>query len=278
MKIGINLGRLNPGLWTAATERADALGFESAWLPEHLVLPAAMSGSPNAGESHPPVPANIPVFDTFVYFAMLAGRTARIRFGTFVYNIGLRHPFVTARAVATLDVLSGGRFEFGIGASWLREEWQAAGLDFDSRGRRVDEALQVCRRLWTEPVVEHHGEFFDFQPVMFEPKPVQPGGPPIHVGGDARPALRRAALHGDGWVPLNTPLEGLRAALDRIHDLRDRAGRSGRVEVTIALPVQSRSDLARYAEAGVDRVLISPWKRSSEALDAIAHAADSLLA
>src|ERR1700709_901087 len=137
MKIGISLGLLTPRSWDEATREADRLGYESAWMPEHLVLPVEMAGSPNHGDEHPPVPPNVPVYDALGYLNYLAGRTERIRLGTHVFNIGLRHPFVTARAVATLDQTSGGRFEFGVGASWLREEWDASGLDFDRRGRRV---------------------------------------------------------------------------------------------------------------------------------------------
>ncbi|MCU1486405.1 MAG: luciferase family protein, partial [Actinomycetia bacterium] len=192
MKFGIPLGALNPAVWVAATEEADRLGFESVWMPEHLVLPVGIAGSPHDGSDHPPIPPEVPVFDVFSYLSFLAARTSQVRFATYVYNIGLRHPFTTARAAATLDVLSDGRFLFGIGASWLRGEWEAVGLEFDSRGARVDEAIEVCRRLWTDPVIEHHGRFFDFDPVAFEPKPVQAGGPALHIGGDGAAALRRA--------------------------------------------------------------------------------------
>ncbi|MDQ1695649.1 MAG: hypothetical protein QOJ03_1002, partial [Frankiaceae bacterium] len=191
MKYGVTFARLRPALWTETAELCDELGFESVWLPEHLVLPVEQSGSPYAGSDHPPVRADAPVFDVFTMLAFFAARTHRIRLGTNVYNIGLRHPFVTARAVSTLDVLSGGRVELGIGASWLAEEWNATGLDFATRGGRVDEAIDVCRRLWTDPLIEHAGEHFGFAPVAFEPKPVQKGGPPISVGGDSKPALRR---------------------------------------------------------------------------------------
>src|ERR1700731_4056671 len=129
----------------------------SVWILEHLVLPVASDGSPYAGQEHPPIPADVQVFDAIAFLSFLAGKTEKIRFGTHVFNIGLRHPFITARSVATLDVVSGGRAEFGVGASWLQAEWDAVGLDFASRGRRVDEAIEVCRRLWSEPVVEHHG-------------------------------------------------------------------------------------------------------------------------
>lgn len=130
MKIGIALGTVRPDRWAEVSSEADRLGYESVWMPEHLVLPVASDGSPYAGEEHPPIPADVPVFDAFAYLSYLAGCTERIRFGTHVYNIGLRHPFVVARAVTTLDIVSGGRAEFGIGASWLKAEWDAVGLEF----------------------------------------------------------------------------------------------------------------------------------------------------
>jgi len=269
VKIGISLGTLRPSLWPEATVEADRLGYESVWMPEHLVLPVQLAGSPYAGADHPPIPADIPVFDVFTYLGFLAGCTRQIHFGTQVYNIGLRHPFVVARAVATLDVVSGGRVEFGIGASWLAEEWAAVGLDFATRGRRVDEAIDVCRRLWNDEVVEHHGEFFDFGPVMFEPKPVQRPSPPLHIGGDGPAALRRAATVGDGWIPMTHRLEQLAQAVERLAELREAAGRPGRAEITLGAGDAGPDDLARYAEAGVDRVLVRPWRSSKEALDGL---------
>ena len=277
MKLAISLGMLNPSMWVPVTEEADRLGFESVWLPEHLVIPVQMDGSPYAGQDHPPIPPDVQVFDAFTYLAFLAGRTSDLRFCTHVYNIGLRHPFVSARAVATLDVVSAGRAMFGIGASWLEAEWEAVGLDFHTRGRRVDEALDVCCRLWSERVIEHHGEFFDFNPVMFEPKPVQQPWPPIHVGGDGPAALRRAALVGDGWIPMNHPLDQIPPAVARLAELRETAGRPGKVEVTIGGSVASAVDIDRYAEAGVDRLVVRPWPRSKEAIDGIRRFADEVM-
>ncbi len=278
VRFGIPLGGVHPGLWPELTVRAEELGYESVWLPEHLVLPATMSGSPHQGDSHPPIPPQTPMYDAIAYLAFLAGQTSTIRFGTYVYNIGLRHPFVSARAAATLDIVSGGRFEFGIGASWLREEWDAVGLDFATRGARVDEALQVCRALWTEPTVEHHGRFFDFDAVAFEPKPVQAGGPPIHVGGDGPPALRRVAKFGAGWIPMNHTLEQIPASLTSLTALWEEHGRAGRPEVTTSAPAGSADDVARAAEAGVDRLIVMPWTRTREALDGIARFAEDVLA
>ena len=277
MKFALSLGVLNPSAWVAVTEEADRLGFDSVWIPEHLVLPVDMGGSPHDGQDHPPIPSNIPVFDPLVYLAFLAARTERIRFGTQVYNIGLRHPFSTARAAATLDVVSGGRLDFGIGASWLRAEWDAVGLDFDSRGARVDESIDVCRRLWSEETIEHHGRFFDFDPVMFEPKPIQRPGPPLHIGGDGPAALRRAATVGDGWIPMNHSVEEIPEKVALLAELRQRAGRPGRTEVTLGAQVNGPADVERYAEAGIDRVFVKPWRKTSDALESIGRFAEEFL-
>lgn len=277
MKFGVALARLRPAFHVPVTLEAERLGFESVWMSEHLVFPVDMSGSPHPGEDSPPVPPSTPVFDAFAYLAFLAGCTERIRLGTNVYLLGLRHPFIAARAVQTLDVLSSGRTELGIGAGWLRQEFVAAGLDPRSRGRRLDECLAVCKRLWTEEVVEHHGEFYDFGPVMFEPKPLQKPWPPIHVGGDSEAALRRAARHADGWYGLQTKPEGVAAQLARLRELRREAGREGeRCEVTLGGSLRQPDDIERWEEAGVDRLVVSPWRRSHEAIDGLRRYAEMI--
>jgi probable F420-dependent oxidoreductase len=279
MKYGVALGRAHPTFHLELTLEAERLGFESVWMPEHLVFPTAMAGSPYPGQEHPPVPPTTPVFDAFGWLCFLAGKTERIRLGTNVYLLGLRHPFVAARAIQTLDVVSNGRAEVGIGAGWLREEWTAAGLDPATRGRRLDEALGVVKRLWTEPVVEHHGEFYDFGPVAFEPKPVQNPWPRIHVGGESDAALRRAARHGDGWLGLGHTPGSLAAPLARLRALREREERAHEpFEITIGADLASREDGERFAELGVHRILLTPWRRSREAVDGLRRAAERLSA
>ena len=274
MKFGIPLGRLNPAYFVSVVEEAERLGFESIWLPEHLVLPVEMGGSPFAGQEHPPVPPSTPVFDAFAYLSFLAGRTEHVKLATHVYLLGLRHPFVSARAIATLDIVSGGRSIVGVGAGWLATEWDAVGLDFASRGRRVDEAIDVCRRLWTEEVVEHHGEFFAFEPVMFEPKPVQ-SPPPVIVGGESGPALRRAARRGDGWVGMDSTVESAGAFVARLQQLREDAGRADLpFEVTVGGSVRSLDDVRRWEDAGVDRLIVAPWRRSREAVEGLRRFSD----
>jgi probable F420-dependent oxidoreductase len=269
VKFGIALGQLNPAFFVAATDAAEELGYESVWLPEHLVFPVSMAGSPFVESDHPPVPPSTPVFDAFGYLAFLAGRTTRVKLATHVYNLGLRHPFVAARAVATLDIVSGGRAIAGIGAGWLASEWAAVGLDFASRGRRLDEAVEVCQRLWTDEVIEHHGEFFSFDPVMFEPKPVQRPHPPIHVGGESNAALRRAARL-DGWVGMAHTFGSVAVSVQTLQRLRAEAGREDApFEVTVGGPVASVDDVRRWEDAGVHRLIVSPWRRSPEAVEGL---------
>jgi len=281
VKFGVALGALNPRVHEEATLEAERLGYESVWLPEHLVFTRGMSRSPHPGEDHPPVPPDTPIYDAFAYLAYLAARTERVRLGTHVYNIGLRHPFAAARGAQTVDLLSNGRFEFGIGASWLEEEWIAAQLDFSTRGRRVDEAVEVCKRLWAEETVTHHGEFFSFDEVAFEPKPVQRPGPPILVGGESKAALRRAARLGDGWIGMSHTFESGAAQIEQLRTFlagSDRADAGGEFEIALGGPVESRADVRRWEDLGVTRMIVAPWKRSSEAIEGLRRLADRVLA
>jgi probable F420-dependent oxidoreductase len=278
MKVGVALGRLNPAFFVEVARAADRLGYESVWLPEHLVFPMTMTRSPYPGQDHPPVPPSTPVFDAFGYLCHLAGVTDHVKLATHVYNLALRHPFVAARAVQTLDIVSGGRALAGVGAGWLESEWQAVGLDFHTRGRRLDEAIAVCRRLWTEEVVEHHGEFFAFDAVMFEPKPVQKPAPPVLIGGESTAALRRAARLGDGWVGMNA--ESPDAVAAKVKQLREWRADAGRVElpfeVCVGGDVAGPEDLERWAAAGVDRLILAPWARSREAVAGLERLAETL--
>ncbi len=276
-KLGVSLGALHPAAHLDVTVAAEQLGYESVWMPEHLVFTANMTGSPFPNAEHPPVPPTTPVYDAFAWLCFLAGKTSRIRLGTNVYLLGIRHPFVAARAIATLDVVSGGRAEVGIGAGWLREEWTAAGLDPKTRGRRLDEALAICKRLWTEREIEHRGEFYSFPPVAFEPKPTQKPWPRIHVGGESEAALTRAARDADGWIGMQHTPESLRAPLAKIAEVRGRYERwSEPFEVSVMGEVASREDLARFGEAGATRVVVAPWKRTRDAIDGLRRLAESV--
>ncbi len=277
MDFALTFGQLNPAFWLDVAIEADRLGFESIWMAEHLVLPVEMRGQLVPGEEHAPIPASTPVFDAVTYLAFVAAQTRQIRLGTNVYLLGIRHPFVGARAFATLDVVSGGRAEVGVGAGWLETEWQTVGLDPRTRGARLDEAMAVCRRLWTDDVIEHHGEFFDFAPVMFEPKPVQ-AHLPLVVGGESRRALRRAAELGDGWIGMFHTPESAAAQVAILRQLEQAAGRADRpVRVTVMGSVENDEDVARWQAAGVDRLMVVPWRRSPDAVDAIGAFAEKFI-
>ncbi len=278
MKFAIHLGMLHPAAFEPVAIEADQLGFESLWFPEHLIFPVDMTGSPFPGVDHPPVPPETPLYDAFGMLCYLAAKTNRIRLGTSVYLLGLRHPFVAARAIATLDLLSKGRAEVGIGAGWLRREWTVAGLDPSTRGKRLDEAVAICKRLWTAETVEHRGEFFEFEPVKFEPKPIQKPHPPIHVGGETQAALRRAARLGDGWLGLHHSPESVVEPVARLERFRREYGVEDRpFEIIVGGQVKSRDDIRKLQDAGVTRLFATPWTRSREAIESLGRYADLVL-
>jgi probable F420-dependent oxidoreductase len=277
VKFAVTFGRMHPRLWTEAAEVADRLGFESVWLPEHLVLPLAMAGSPFAGAEHPPVPPTTQLFDPASLLSFVAARTSRVRLGTYVYLLGLRHPFITARAFGTLDWLSGGRAVIGAGAGWLRSEWEALGIDPSTRGARLDEAIGVCRRLWTEQTVAHGGAYFSFAEVAFEPKPVQQPIP-VLVGGESAAALRRAGRLGDGWIGMGATPETAADAVAVLAAHRAEAGRQDApFEVTVGGVCSNEDDVAAWEAAGVDRLIVSPWQRTAEVLDAMESFAERFI-
>ena len=279
MKIGLLLN-VSPRNWVPFTQAAEQAGFESVWIGEHLIFPETVAGHPgtSAGDE-PAISSDVPLFDPWVQIAYLAAQTKTIRLGTSVYNIGLRHPFITARALASADLVSNGRIEFGIGVSWLEAEWDAVELPFATRGRRTDESIQILKRLFTEEVIAHQGEFFKFGPVKFMPKPVQRPWPPFLIGGNSKAALRRAALTGDGWIPMPQSIEKTAEDIRQLEAMRRDAGRSIPFSVTVlATEELPRLEvLRRYQDIGIDRVVIIPWTHVRHGLDSIARAGDEFI-
>jgi probable F420-dependent oxidoreductase len=273
MHIGVTLGLLHPAVWREFAAEGDRLGFESLWVPEHLVFTSSMDDSryPGSADGKAPVRPDAQLFDAPVMLSAIAQATAQIRLGTYVYLFGLRHPFIGARAFGTLDVVSGGRAIVGVGAGWLAGEYRALGLDFESRGRRLDEAITVAKRLWTEPVVSHAGEFYHFEGVHFEPKPVQRPHPPIVAGGESKAALRRAVRLCDGWVSMPHTLESAKPQLDLLDRLLAEEGRDRTsFEVTVsAFETAGPEELAAWAALGVDRLIVRPYQRTTGAIDAL---------
>ena len=270
MKLGVTLGLLHPGAWRDFAIEADRLGFESLWVPEHLVFTADMAESkyPGSESGKPPVDPRAGLYDAPAFLSAISSATTQIRLGTYVYLFGLRHPFVAARAFLTLDAVSEGRAIVGVGAGWLESEWRAVGLDFSTRGPRLNEAIEVAKRLWTEEVVEHHGRFYDFEGVYFEPKPVQKPHPPIVAGGESPAALKRAVKLCDGWVSMPHTLESAKPQLDLLRRLLDEEGRdSSTFEVTVsAFEMSGPDELQVWANLGVDRIVVRPYTRTTGAV------------
>lgn len=280
MKVGIPLFMLRHDQLVSVAQRAEELGFESVWVAEHLVFPTAIeSRYPYTADGVPPINPATPLLDPLLVLAQIAAVTTRIRLGTNIYLLPLRHPLVTARLGVTLDVLSGGRFSLGVGVGWLAEEFAAAGVDFARRGALLRECVRALRTLWTESEPEFHGKTFSFGPVKFEPKPVQQPLP-ILIGGETDVALRRAAELGDGWYGVRHTPESVAPVVAKLRELRRAAGRDHLpFEVTVGPSAASldRDVLARFADAGVDRVVSLPWTRAREAMDALARFAERVL-
>lgn len=262
MKFGYFLLGVNLRHQAACAVRAEERGFESAWVPEHLVMPEELPATyPYTTDGVPGITASTPLFDAWIVLAHLAALTKTLRFGTAIYVLPLRHPLITARALVTLDRLSGGRVTLGAGIGWLREEFDAVGLPFQQRGKLMDEIIPLLRRLWTEEVISHDGANYRFGPVRFEPKPLQKPGIPIEIGGSSPPALLRIGRLGDGWVePGSKDLDDLVAKLKIIDEHRKAAGRDHLpFEVTVlANNIFNTPEAVRHAEElGITRIVVS---------------------
>ena len=262
MKFGLSLFGLSPRFYPEIAAAAEANGFESVWMPEHLVLPATMPPTyPYTETGYPPITPDTPMFDPWVVLSLIAEATSTIRLATNVYVLPLRHPLVTARSVVTLDRVSGGRVTLGVGVGWLQEEFEIMGQDFHNRGRRMDEIIGLLRRAWDrdEDVIEHHGEFYDLPPFRVHPKPVQKPGIPIEIGGASKAALRRAGRIGDGWIAIGPQdAESLAAQIDVIDNHRREAGRQHMPFEITAGTGRTLDDLRRAEDIGVTRATLGP--------------------
>ncbi len=269
MKIGVPLFLLRHSQLADVAKRAEALGFESVWIPEHLALPTRfVSRYPYSQDGLPPIAPDTPILDPLILLTHIAAATSRIRLGTNIFVLPLRHPLVTARIAMSVDVLSGGRLSLGVGVGWLEEEFRAVGIEFETRGSRTREAVRALKALWTQDEPEFHGRFFDFGPLKFEPKPVQKPHPPILFGGESETALRRAATLGDGWYGVAHDPESAAQRVATLREFLARAGREGEAfEVTVGHAGRpfDAALLRAYARAGVDRVVVLPWSRGREA-------------
>lgn len=246
---------------------AESSGFESLWTVDHPVFIGEYDSKyPYSPSGRIMIPLDTPVVESFPFLGWVAGQTSTLKLGTGVLVLPHRNPVITAKLAASLDAISGGRLLLGVGIGWLREEFDAIGVDFDDRAVRFEEGIATMRALWNQPVAEYDGRYNSFKGAYSYPKPANPGGIPVLIGGSSLVAARRAGRIGDGWFGVaggTVPLEQL------IAELRAAAETEGRdpdsIEIswgvapsddgTMAL---SRDDVRRYAEMGVHRLIVSP--------------------
>jgi probable F420-dependent oxidoreductase len=254
----------NPDWIRGFARHAESLGFESIVLAEHpLVISSYASRYPYARSGRMPLANDCPVPDPLDLLAFLAGCTTTLGLSTGVLILPAHHPVILAKRLATIDALSGGRVRLGIGVGWMREELEACGAEFSSRGRRTDESIDVLRLLWADSGSEgasFSGEFFNFSNAHCFPKPVRRGGIPIHIGGHSPASVRRAALRGDGWHPLGVAGDELTEALSLLHEEASKAGRDpSSIEITLstAVPVLSTETIEQAEAAGPARLVVA---------------------
>jgi len=261
INIGFTISGLKSSAILSVSARVEELGFGCVWVGEHLIFPAEMPATyPYSASGRPPVNPESPLFDPFVVLSFAAAATKKIKLGTGVYILPLRNPFVTARAVTTLDRLSEGRVIFGVGAGWLREEFQAVGENWENRFKRTREIVEVMKRLWTEDTIQHTGQYYSFDAVKFQPKPVQKPHPPIEFGGVTKASLRRAAELGDGWISAGRfEPEDVAKVSEEIRRYRREFGKTGPFNITCLCAVEpTPENMRRYEEAGATRVYLRP--------------------
>ena len=238
-------------------KRAEELGFESIWFAEHPILPVE-SDSPFPGAEDGIIPWTYAHFtEPYIALARASAVTTDLKLGTGITLITERNPLVLAKVIAALDFYSGGRFLFGIGTGWHREETEMMGGDFDHRWTQAREAALALKALWTEDEAEFHGKYYDFPPVQCYPKPAQKPHPPILLGGMARNVLRRIARWGDGWLPNRVTPDQVRESrlmLDTLAAEYDRDPSALTINIHGQPP--ERELVESYLEAGANRVIV----------------------
>jgi probable F420-dependent oxidoreductase len=245
-------------LLSAVGREAEERGVGTIWVGEHVVTFEDYASSyPYSDDGRIPLPTGTGLLEPFTALAFLAGQTSRVRLGTAMCLLPQRNPVYTAKEVATLDWLSHGRVDFGVGVGWLREEFEALEVPWAQRGARTDNYLDVLRSLWCEDPSSFSGDHYSLAPCHQYPKPVQDPHPPIHIGGESDAALRRTARLGQGWHSFNRPPAELAAPMTRLDELLGARGRSrAEITVTVCPYIQelSPATVEQYAEAGADAV------------------------
>jgi probable F420-dependent oxidoreductase len=256
MKVGAFIFANDRAIHPAELARAlEEHGLESFWVPEHTHIPTSRRTPYPDGGDLPDMYRR--TLDPFVILAAAAAVTTRLKLATGVCLVVERDPIVTAKEVATLDWLSGGRFLFGVGGGWNREEMRNHGTDPKTRWELMRERVLAMKEIWTRDEAEYHGRFVDFGPIWQWPKPAQRPHPPVLVGGDGATTFDRVVEYGDGWVPIGR--RGSVPLADRLAELRRRCEGAGRepVPVTIFYPgPPDEAELEEHRRLGIDRVVL----------------------
>lgn len=287
MKFGIvfaNTGPFSdPAAAVAMARAAEAAGFESLWTVEHTVVPDGYrSEYPYDRSGRMPGSDDAPIPDPLVWLAFLAAATSTIRLGTGILIQPQRNPVVLAKEVATLDHLSGGRMELGVGVGWLEEEFDAIGVPFAERAARTDDGIAAMRALWGEDRATYDGEFTSFARCICRPQPVT-GAVPVHVGGHSEAAARRAGRLGDGFFPARGSHRRLAELFGVVRETATAAGRDpSDIELTSGgngvLGPGALDEAAALAELGVDRVVVPAFAFYEDTAGALARYGDEVIA
>ena len=236
----------------------EARGFESLWAPEHSHIPVSRK-TPFPGGTDLPK-KYYDAMDPFVTLTAAAMATKTLMVGTGICLIAQRDPIQTAKLVASIDNVTGGRFLFGVGNGWNQDEMENHGTEFKSRHKRARENIEAMKAIWTQSKAEYHGEFVNFDPMMAWPKPVRKPYPPVIVGGAFPYSARRAIRYGDGWIP-QAGRGGTGEIADMIPQFRQMVAEGGRdpasIAITVWFPKQDADLMKRYEDLGVERVVFN---------------------
>ena len=279
MKVGVNVSVNSKSMDIGAVaKKAEELGFESFWIAEHPIIPVQTT-SKYGGTPDGSIPESMKdMADPFICLAIASATTSKIMLGTSICLVPEHNPLVQAKQIAALDFHSGGRFIFGIGTGWLREETEIMGGDFDHRWTQAREAVEAMKEMWTKDEAEYHGRYYDFPPVRVFPKPAQKPHPPIFLGGVAKNVFKRVVTYGDGWMPVRATPESIKAGRASLDELAEAAGRDPKSIQVLVYGADSRDEIKQMEEAGADMATVRlPSTEPGQALPGLEKLAEEML-
>jgi len=264
MKFGLNIGPVPGPELAEVGARAEELGFDALYCGEHIAVPKHLK-TPYPGK----VGYNYKSIQMECYVALgaLAAVTNRVRLGTGITILPIRHPLQTARAITTIDNISGGRFDLVVGVGSIRDEYEAMGVNFKTRGAMLDEWLDIFDKLWTQDEIEHNGRFMQFETIGFEPKPVQKPGPPLWTGSRTDLGLERAARRAHGWYGAVYNADGVREVKAMVapyltkYDRDPASFHYSLIHASGEAILPTEAEIREYEAEGVERLILSPFKR-----------------